>query len=64
MKTYYITIEYANGLEDYYAARANGYYAYEDTEFSMIIEKDYPSLEALHYDLDDMYGEIIKVESS
>jgi hypothetical protein len=61
MISYYAVIEYATDIQDLYAAKANGYYAYEDTEDTMIIEKDYESEEKLRADLDDMYGRIVQV---
>lgn len=53
----YITIQYANlDLEDLYAAKANGYYAEDNGDGTMTIEKDYSSEESARNDLEDMYG--------
>lgn len=60
MLTYYIVIRYANpGLEDLYAAKADGYYAYDNGDGMMTIEKQYEGLDEVYDDLEGTYGSII-----
>ena len=59
---FYITIKYATGLEDLYAAKANGLCAYENNSETMMIEHEYSSAEDARLDLDEMYGDIVSIE--
>ena len=65
LKTYFILIEGLNpGQEDLYAAKANGYHAYEDSKDSdrFWIERGYNTAVEARAELEDRYGTIIRIE--